>query len=607
MSAQFEKPPSGADREHLSHWLLGLSWAFTGHKKLIQTPNGVVLAVNPIPFNSDEQFVPGEACQYVIIRDRKESGLGPEELVKKNPASAGLVVEENCGVFLFRGASGSQVVYGAWDQNTAILCSNLVFLNGLDLEVSRQSLAWYLRYFYIPAPFTIYDKVSSVLPGHIQGIFAVQKLETLVADPAFFSKEHDALISVDFEDQFERLMKSCCSAAIKDRKGKRGLLLSGGKDSSGLAIAVALLEESVDCLTIGFPKDQYCERSDAESVVQSLGLSGKVQDVLPAMAREQWEQFCKIIGQPMGDPAALPLWCGLTSSFSDYDVILDGTGNDSYFGLTPPLKSCTGWYLKRLLWRLRLDSVFCMAWQRLFNGKFPKISSNAQEFYVSRRGFERNVLEVAFSNGLSWEELPIFDAYPLQETPSGHMTHTVCSLWEPEAAYRKLIQLASVRGLSVRYPYLNPDLREFVQAVPERLRHDKGRNKILLRALLNKHLPERINKKPKGSFVFPLDLILGHADMPYMDSFYRASAWEEFGMAAWWPIFQPVLQAYRDGQSANKSKVYALFVLFSWMMQEKQASKKNSDTIPPCLASLGLVKSAGKIEPGQAGVSEVRV
>jgi len=614
VAVQVDKSHIETDVERLAIWLKGLSREFSGTREFIHTPHGIALLLNAVPIESDSQLIPGDACQYLVIQGNEPGSTAPEDLVTVNPACAGMTVNESGATVLFRGSSGAQAVYGAWDQECAVLCSNLAFLNNLGLELDKRSLAWYLRYFYIPAPFTVYARVSSVLPGEIKKILGHQQHEKhsmskVTGADRVSARSIDGSVSsatASLDELFEERVRSCCTESLKDCKDQSGLLLSGGKDSSGLAVGVAIASQRVDCLTLGFPDDEHCERTDAESVVKALGLSGQVHDVSSDKAVGGWKAFCKAIGQPMGDPAALPLWCGLTSAFSGYEVLLDGTGNDSYFGLRPAFRSRSGWYLKRLLWKIGLDPIACSISRRVSSRTSPKFLANAEEFYISWRGFDRKALEKAFALNLSWHSLPIFNDYACQATPADHMTKTVCGLWEPEAAYRKLIQLTSLRGVSVRYPYLNPALRELVQAVPEEFRHHKGKNKILLRRLLQKYLPESVNRKPKGSFVFPVALVLENSETPYLKDFYRKSSWEDLGMTYLWSIIEPVLRRYLAGDSSVGGKVYSLFVLFSWLMQEREDSGSRSDVIPACLDSLGLSKAECSIPSDQTSVSAAR-
>ena len=45
-----------------------------------------------------------------------------------------------------------------------------------------------------------------------------------------------------------------------------------------------------------------------------------------------FEKLIKCSGQPIGDPATIPLIATMNHISDNFDVFIDGTGNDYYFG-----------------------------------------------------------------------------------------------------------------------------------------------------------------------------------------------------------------------------------------------------------------------------------
>ncbi len=69
--------------------------------------------------------------------------------------------------------------------------------------------------------------------------------------------------------------------------------------------------------------------------------------------------------------------------------------------------------------------------------------------------------------------------------------------------------MSSAHGLEVRVPYLGAQVLAYAERLPHSLRYQGHTNKILLRQLARRYLPEMIVDKPKMGFGIPLDSWLG--------------------------------------------------------------------------------------------------
>jgi asparagine synthase (glutamine-hydrolysing) len=73
--------------------------------------------------------------------------------------------------------------------------------------------------------------------------------------------------------------------------------------------------------------------------------------------------------------------------------------------------------------------------------------------------------------------------------------------WEPENVYRRSVTAAAANGAQAWFPFTDLELRRFVSELPVPYRLRGGTNKVLLRAMMRRHLPPKILDRPKGYFV----------------------------------------------------------------------------------------------------------
>jgi asparagine synthase (glutamine-hydrolysing) len=87
------------------------------------------------------------------------------------------------------------------------------------------------------------------------------------------------------------------------------------------------------------------------------------------------------------------------------------------------------------------------------------------------------------------------------------------------------VDMASMaNSLEVRCPYLDHSLAETAQQLPDELRMQNGRGKLLLRAIGRRHLPAHIVERPKVGFTVPLRNWLDGPLRPLVEDYVRSSS-----------------------------------------------------------------------------------
>jgi asparagine synthase (glutamine-hydrolysing) len=114
-----------------------------------------------------------------------------------------------------------------------------------------------------------------------------------------------------------------------------GVLLSGGVDSSLVALSAARIGWRPETFTIGFEDESYDESRFAAETARELGLNNYQMH----MSAESWESvqdILKLLDEPLGDSSFLPTYSVFKLASSKSKVLLSGDGGDElFFGYEP--------------------------------------------------------------------------------------------------------------------------------------------------------------------------------------------------------------------------------------------------------------------------------
>ena len=543
-----------------------------------------MVAYRPI-FNrsADPKVAATTACSLLSISSADEGPPHWKRRIGLRPAAAFVSVTKTGKLALARGKAGVEQMYFKNTEQGVVFCSDLRVLNRLGLEIDRRSCAAFLHYFYIPAPRTIYRDVRSLLPGELC-LFdsSSSPRRTYFAD--WFGDDGNS----DFKGQldehttsdFETAVKAATANSIGQISARAALLLSGGKDSSGLAVAANLSEiRDLETVTVSFPGYSHDEGEDAAVVARSMGLRHRAYHFTADDYIDAFPDFLASVGQPMGDPAAVPLYMLFRELEKHFNCIVDGTGNDAYFGLKAGPRGRKLWWMRQHLPRVARLAGRIGDWSETAGrGRIGQFLIDPQEQFISWRGFSKRQSENMCGTSVGWSEFPLYRLYDRCPNPDIHMTRTITEIWEPEAAYRKVVQQSLNFDFDLCYPYLDPMLEKTVRAMSPASRFRGSKNKIALRAMLETNLPENIVEKPKGSFIYPKADLLAKCQNTHLANLLD-NRWESDTLAIDSVAFRSIHDEYQEKGKVTEGQMYALYMLVSWLERER----RNQDAIPAWL------------------------
>jgi asparagine synthase (glutamine-hydrolysing) len=439
---------------------------------------------------------------------------------------------------LVRDRLGIKPLYYGWVDGTLLFASELKAMRAYPrfrAAVDRDALTACMRYGYVPAPATIYERIHKLPPGTILTVHAGRSPAAAEPVPFWSAREvaergtRDAFPGSDIDaiDELERALREVVRQHMV-ADVPLGAFLSGGIDSSTVvALMQSVSPRPVKTFSIGFREPEFDEAPHARPVAAHLGTEHHELYVSAADALEVIPNLATWWDEPLCDPSQIPtfLVSKLTRGF--VTVSLSGDGGDELFAGYPR-------------YALALDQ-----WRRI--GAIPTparaLAGSAAGSIKARAGGARSSTSLLPALGdsvlrrmelLSTESLdalyrnrfmspwddpesiviggkeragPFADRSLARSIPSplDRMQFYDLVTYLPDDILTKVDRASMAVSLEARVPVLDHRIVELAWRFPERMRVRNGVAKWVLRQVLDRHVPRRLIDRPKMGFGVPID------------------------------------------------------------------------------------------------------
>jgi asparagine synthase (glutamine-hydrolysing) len=448
-------------------------------------------------------------------------------------------------LILARDRIGEKPLYYGWSNGTFLFASELKALEAYPDwrgEIDRGALALFMRYAYVPLPYSIYTGIRKLLPGTYAtiaftcaaGYWPEPTPYWSAAAVARQTRRCDWTDSMA-EDELNRLL----SGAVKGQMiadVPLGAFLSGGIDSS---IVVALMQahssRPVKTFTLGFGEDDYNEAPGAKAVAEYLGTDHTEFYVSPADALAVIPLLPSMYDEPFGDSSAIPTHLVARLAKQQVTVALSGDGGDELFGgynryswgrliwnriarVPVSIRSLMGCAMRALspdqwdrlggLLRPGLPDAFHMT---TLGDKIHKLASivdvdSQAELYRRLISQHRDPASLVVGS----HEAPIWAddqarQVAKQDFSEQMMFHDLVG-YLTDDILAKLDRAAMAVSLETRVPLLDHRVVEFAWSLPLSMKiRTESQGKWLLRQVLYRYVPKHLVERPKMGFGIPLD------------------------------------------------------------------------------------------------------
>lgn len=454
---------------------------------------------------------------------------------------------KNRELFLVRDRLGEKPLYYGWVNKVLLFASELKALRvhpfwrgGID----RDALSLFLRYCYIPTPYSIHPDIFKVVPGRYvkfslkdgnpqsfeHTYWSLQDAMTRSLNESFHSDEDEIIGMLD-----EKLKTTIKEKMIADVP--LGAFLSGGIDSSTIvAIMQAVSNRPVKTFTIGFTEKGYNESSQAKAIAAHLGTDHTELIISPNDAFTIIPDLANIYDEPFADSSQIPTFLVSRLAKKSVTVSLSGDGGDEVFGgynryinagkferiLKKPLvlrEMLNRWinFLSPQQWERLVNMLSFCCPRELVDGKagdklykFASILTAKDETEI----FSRLVSTWQYPEAVVLGAAEVSRVNLLENIPGcgliERMMITDTLNYLPDDILVKLDRAAMAVSLEGRVPFLDHRLIEFAWRIPTALKVGPQKGKLILKNLLSKYVPQEIIDRPKKGFAVPIGAWMRH-------------------------------------------------------------------------------------------------
>jgi len=507
---------------------------------------------------------------------------------------------------LARDRFGEKPVYYGWMGPTLLFGSELKALQAhpnFQAEINRDALALFLRFNYVPAPYSIYQGIYKLPPGTV---LAWNGLDTHPAPVPYWSAKEAAELGIaepfiGSEPEAVAELEELLRDAVKLRMVADvplGAFLSGGVDSSTVvALMQAQASQSMKTFSIGFHEDAYNEAQQAKAVAQHLGTDHSELYVTSEEALAVIPKLPTLYDEPFSDPSQIPTFLVSQLARQHVTVSLSGDGGDELFaGYNRHLWGHSIWQnigwmptTLRQIAALALTSLSPQTWDNFFTtfsallqakfkqrtpgNKLHKLAEilavpNPEAMYTKLVSHwkEPEALVVGSSELLTslsdrqcWAQLPNF-------TQCMMYLDTVTYL--PNDVLTKVDRASMGVSLEARVPLLDHRVMEFAWRVPLSMKIRNGQGKWLLRQVLYKYVPQDLIERPKMGFSIPIDRWLRGSLRDWAETLLEEARLQEEGFFNPRPIRQKWAE-HLSGRHNWQYYLWDVLMFQAWLDESK--------------------------------------
>jgi asparagine synthase (glutamine-hydrolysing) len=482
-------------------------------------------------------------------------------------------------LFLSRDRMGEKPLHYALHKEAFVFASEIKSLlaYGIPRAPRTDLTEVYLSMGYVPAPYTYFQGIQKLRPGHCLTIESGK-----VTERAYWK-----LLDIDEQDMVadKNLVHEQFTSLLDDAVRLRmrcdvpfGAFLSGGLDSSSIvALMTRHTKQRIRTFTIGFPEKEFDERPLARLVADKFQTEHHEGVVEPDTFDASIERILHHYDEPFGDSSAIPT--GYVSRYARQHVkmVLTGDGGDEVLsGYTSYQGEKFASYYQRLpdFIQLGLPALSDLASLPLRGALRYRLNRVAKVCTSAGAPFNTRLIQkLASISPVHIKQLTegISGIWPIEEfiadlmrdcryqDPFYRLMHFHLRVSLPDDMLTKVDRMSMAHSLETRVPFLDHRLVEFMATVHKDVKMLGFQRKAVLRHTVANSLPPPLLKAPKRGFVVPLrewfkgDTLRAHL---------RKLSNQEFGVRR--DVVQGIVSANESGKADYGNFIWMLFILSGW-------------------------------------------
>lgn len=481
-------------------------------------------------------------------------------------------------LYLIRDRFGVKPLYYFLDNDLLLFGSELKPLHvhpRYKKEINTKSVWYFFQYGNIPSPHSIFNQTYKVDPGTIVTI----DCNTLHLEKnTFWSPElafQKVPLSISFEEAKrhtqELLFDSINLRMVADVPV--GLFLSGGYDSATTAACLTQTHKNLKTFTVAVPEAGLNEGPKAKQIADYLGTTHTEITCDLHEALQVIPLLPTIYDEPFADSSAIPTYLVAKHAANSVKVALSADGGDELFAgynrhlyysrIPNAVRYLPNWVGSSVANSIGAIGLTGLKAQRV--QKFARLLSDfSVESYMHAMttSMSNDQLNKLINQRNIPDNLPFFQG----RSPLATMLLNDSVNYLPNDILLKVDRATMAVGLEGREPFLDHELFEFLEQVPDHYKCDGKDTKILLKDIAHDLLPPALMQGPKKGFAIPISAWMRDYLKSELLDFVEPRFLKEQGIFKATELEREV-KSFLNGNDTNSLFIWYYFSFQSWYKQ----------------------------------------
>jgi asparagine synthase (glutamine-hydrolysing) len=448
----------------------------------------------------------------------------------------------------------------------------------VEREINQQAVYHYTGYEFVPAPDTIFRHIYKLPPGHYLLYKDGKASLTRYWDLRFRSEPHTPAY---FEENLRELLTdSVRKRLISDVP--LGVFLSGGLDSSAV---VALMSrcgvEPIQTFSLGYEDASFSELEYARVVAQHFKTQHR-ELIIERLTPELIEQAIWHLDEPMTDLSTIPFYLICQKAREYVTVCLSGEGGDevlvgydrfkaskahAYYSILPEWvrRQVISPIVQALPDRPQKKGLSNVLKRFIQGGLLPEEGGHMRWQYFGTPEHDQELFSESIRSRICMNPFAPLSDQAQRCNSAERLDREIyvdLKFTMPDSVLMKVDKMSMAHGLEVRVPFLDYRFVEFCAGIPAALKLNGWTTKAIFRSAMGGQLPEKILRRRKQGYSFPVKNWLRGEFRDYMRETLTSSSLikESFKLHH----IQQLIQAHERFQANHNHILWALLTLAVW-------------------------------------------
>lgn len=564
---------------------------YTDNGNIVIVFNGEIYNYQKLKAQLEKEGVSFETTSDTEVILKLYEKEGPDSFKKLDGMFAFSIYDKNLDkLFITRDFFGEKPLYYTQANGGLIWASELKsIIKQLPAKpaISVKGLNMFFRLTYVPAPHTIYEGIYKLEANHLLTYNLAthtHDISQICPEPA--PKEQNISFTDAKAKVRSMVYESVNSRSVSDVP--LGTFLSGGVDSSIVSLCLSQgTDKKVETFSIGFKKTRYDETDKSQLVAKLINSNHHEFVIDEDDLKDSIHDILVNFDEPFSDTAALPTHLISQKTREYVTVALTGDGGDEVFG------GYNKYYIGKM--NRRYTSIIPRGLHGLVKKATAPFLATKDDSRGKRFKIRKLLNTIDYDGQFYWDIISLanvasqlqeilkpelFDAHLFKEYKEKLQINKASSLTDFRMIDRvlsleggmlpKVDRTSMMNSLECRAPFLNRELWEFANTLPESYLMKGWNKKHILKEAFRDQFPENFLERSKSGFGSPVGDWLRQSLRKELESYIepeRLQAQNLFNI----PVITKLVKDHLSSKSDNTFRVWAFYCFQKWYQYNYQA------------------------------------